>query len=253
MKGGAVLVVNGAKLVADPSGALFWPERELVVVADLHLEKGSSLARRGAMLPPYDTRATLAKLERVLERLAPRRVVSLGDGFHDPDAAARLGADDARRLRALVDAHDWLWVRGNHDPGPPGGIGGRCEAEVEVGGLVLRHAPAAGAMERPEAGGEIAGHFHPKATLRVRGRRLSRRCFATDGRRLLLPAFGSYAGGLNVLDPVVRALFGKAFWVYVLGERRVHCLTHDRLEPTAVQLALDWYAGSRPKTPPTAE
>lgn len=236
MKGGAVLSVNGAKLVADASGALFWPEQGLVAVADLHLEKGSSLARRGgALLPPYDTRATIDRLERTLQRLAPARVICLGDSFHDPDAAAGLGADDAGRLRALVARHEWLWVRGNHDPGMPAGLGGRCEAAVAVGGLVLRHEPAEGAKP-----GEAAGHLHPKATLRVRGRLLSRRCFATDGRRLLLPAFGSYAGGLNVLDPAVGGLFARrGFWAYLLGERQVHMVPHDRLEPPA-QLSLDW-------------
>jgi uncharacterized protein len=236
MKGGAVLFVNGARLVADASGALLGPDQGLAVVADLHLEKGASLARRGgALLPPYDTRATIERLERALQRLAPARVVCLGDSFHDPEAAARLGGDDAGRLRALVARHDWLWVRGNHDPAAPVGFGGRCEAVVAVGGLVLRHEPAEGAKP-----GEVAGHLHPKATLRARGRLLSRRCFATDGRRLLLPAFGSYAGGLNVLDPAIAGLFARGgFWSYLLGERQVHMVPHDRLEPPA-QLSFDW-------------
>ena len=218
------LPVAGAQFLADPSGALVWPERGVVVVADLHLEKGSALARRGTLLPPYDTRTTLARLEAVLAQHAPRRVISLGDGFHDDRAGVRLDVEDRARLQRLIAAHDWLWLAGNHDPQPPQGLGGRMVAAVEIDGIIFRHQPEAG------AGPEVAGHLHPSASLSVRGRRLTRRCFVADGRRLLLPAFGSYAGGLDVLDPAIASLFTDGFHATLLGRHRVHALPHHRLE-----------------------
>jgi len=220
----AWLPVAGAVLVADASGALVWPEQGIVAVADLHLEKGSALARRGQLLPPYDTRTTLARLEAVLARWTPRRVVSLGDGFHDSAASARLCAEDRARLQRLIAAHDWLWLAGNHDPGPPQGLGGRVEAALEIAGITLRHQP------EPRPGRpEIAGHLHPAARVTVRGRRLARRCFVADERRLLLPAFGSYTGGLDVLDPAIASLFADGFQATLLGEQQVHAVSHHRL------------------------
>jgi len=221
----AWLPVAGAAFVADPSGALVWPDHRVVVVADLHLEKGSALARRGTLLPPYDTRTTLARLEAVLARWTPRQVISLGDGFHDDRASARLCAEDRARLQRLVAAQDWLWLAGNHDPAPPQGLGGRVAAEVLIAGITFRHRPAA-----LPGGGEVAGHLHPSASLTARGRRLSRRCFVADERRLLLPAFGSYTGGLDVLDPTIATLFARGFHATLLGDQRVHPLPHHRLE-----------------------
>jgi uncharacterized protein len=214
----------GARLVADPSGALVWPEQAVLVVADLHLEKGSSIARRGSLLPPYDTRTTLACLEAALGRFAPRRVISLGDGFHDPDASSRLAADDRARLTNLVARHDWIWLAGNHDPRGPAGLGGRTESALEIAGTIFRHIPAG----EPD-GPEIAGHLHPSARVTVRGRRLARPCFVHDRRRLLLPAFGSYAGGLDVFDPAIAGLFRESFDVALLGDDRVHPLPYARL------------------------
>jgi DNA ligase-associated metallophosphoesterase len=215
----------GAGLLADPSGALLWPAQALLVVADLHLEKGSSIARSGSLLPPYDTRTTLACLEAVLARLAPRTVISLGDGFHDRDASARLPAEDHRRLAALVARHDWIWLAGNHDPRPPAGLGGRSAAEWQVAGTTFRHVPAG----EPD-GPEIAGHLHPAARVTVRGRRLTRPCFVRDERRMVLPAFGSYAGALDVFDPAIAGLFGGGFEVALLGDGRVHPLPQARLD-----------------------
>jgi DNA ligase-associated metallophosphoesterase len=220
----AWLRCDGASLIADVSGALIWPEQSLLVVADLHLEKASSLARRGALLPPYDTRSTLCRLEAALGRWRPRRVISLGDGFHDREASARLAPDDRALLERLIAAHDWLWVTGNHDPAPPRDLGGRTEAAIEIGGIVLRHVPD-GASDRAE----IAGHLHPSASVTVRGRRLHRRCFAGDDRRVLLPAFGSYTGGLAVFDPAIAGLFEHGFRATLLGEREVHAVPHHRL------------------------
>ncbi len=224
------ITVNGVGLLADPAGAIHWPDEKLLVVADLHLEKGSSYARHGRLLPLYDTRATLERLARALRRYRPARVVCLGDTFHDAGAAARLDRVDADRLRGLVAAHDWIWIAGNHDPAPPAGLGGTVATELALGPLVLRHQPA-GSGDAP---GEVCGHFHPKAAVRALGRRVTGACFATDGRRLVMPAFGAYAGGLDALDPAIAGLFGRrGFRVLMLGRERLHLFPHTRLEPIA--------------------
>lgn len=233
------ILLNGVSLVADLSGALWWPERRWLVVADLHLEKGSAFARKGQFLPPYDTAMTLERLEAACARLAPVRVVCLGDSFHDRTAAERVGAAEGRRIAALAAAHDWVWIAGNHDPAPPEGWGGTVCAELDEGGLLFRH-EAAVPLDRP---GEVSGHYHPKAAVSTRGRRVSARCFACDGRRLVLPAFGSYAGGLNVLDPAIRGLFHQGFQVWMLGQEKLHRLPAARLAPEA--MSLDLRTGTR--------
>jgi hypothetical protein len=230
----------GAGLLADPSGALLWPEQALLVVADLHLEKGSSIARFGSLLPPYDTRATLACLEAALARLAPRTVISLGDGFHDGDASARLAAEDRARLAVLVARHDWIWLVGNHDPRPPAGLGGRSATAWKVAGTTFRHIPA----DEPD-GPEIAGHLHPSARVTVRGRRLARPCFVCDDRRMVLPAFGAYTGGLDVFDPAISGLFAGGFEVALLGDGRVHPLPQARLDPSSRAVGLSANRGGR--------
>jgi DNA ligase-associated metallophosphoesterase len=216
---------RGEDLLATAEGALWWPAEATLVAADLHLEKGSSFGRRGAFLPPYDSRATLTVLGALLERLDPRRVVCLGDSFHDATSCARLAAEDSRRLQALAQGRDWLWIAGNHDPRPARGLCGRTVAEVAIGPLVFRHEALADAGD----GGEISGHFHPKASVSVVGRRLSGRCFVTDGRRLILPAFGAYTGGLDVFDAAIARLLAPAFIVHLLGRARIHTLPHARL------------------------
>lgn len=221
----ALLELAGEHVELNPSGIILFPVHALAVVADLHLEKGSAYARRGSLLPPYDTVATLDRLEAALAALRPAAVASLGDAFHDRRGPEHLEPGLAGRLRAITSAVDWLWIRGNHDPDPPAGLGGRPAPELRLGALVLRHEP----LGEP---GEVAGHLHPKARVAAVGRRgLSRPCFASDGRRLLLPAFGSFAGGLNVLDPAIRGLFPGGFAAYLLGEARVFRLPHDRLLP----------------------
>lgn len=216
---------NGASLVADPCGAVFWPERRLLAVADLHLEKGSGFARRGRFLPPYDTAATLGRLREVVERFAPETVVCVGDSFHDAGAASRIAPEDATRIADLARGRDWVWIAGNHDPEPPAHWGGRAVPELVLGPLVFRHAA------RPAASGEVSGHYHPVAALRVRGRRLRARCLADDGRHLILPAFGAYAGGLNVLDPALAPVLGRRFTVHILGRERIFGFPASRLEP----------------------
>lgn len=220
----AAIRLGDADLLADASGGLIWPARRLVVVADLHLEKGSAFARRGQLLPPYDTRSTLSQLEALLRRCRPRRVISLGDGFHDRHGSERLATADRARLQALIRCCDWLWLSGNHDPEPPARLGGRSAPEVRIDGLVFRHVPGGA-----PASGELAGHLHPVARLRRRGRSVGRPCFVCDGRRLLLPAFGAYTGGLDVLAPPIRHLFESEPATYLLGRSTVHRVPLARL------------------------
>ncbi|HEX7777277.1 MAG TPA: ligase-associated DNA damage response endonuclease PdeM [Parvibaculum sp.] len=218
--------VCGASLTVLAEGAVWWEAERLLVVADLHLEKGSSFAARGIALPPYDTRTTLTRLERLIARFAPQRFVALGDSFHDRDAAARMDEGDGARLARLTASTDWIWIAGNHDPVPPRRFGGAVREELNVGPLTFRHEP------RPApATGEIAGHMHPCAAVRVRGRRLRRRCVAADGTRAILPAFGAYAGGLNVLDDAYADLLpGFDFHAWMLGAHSVVPVAAHRLE-----------------------
>ena len=208
--------LNGVALTADLSGALVWPAAETLIVADLHLEKGSGLARRGSLLPPYDSRATLRRLAEAIARYRPRRVICVGDSFHDRQASARLGAEDAATLAGLIAGRDWLWLTGNHDPAPPDRWGGRTVEEITVGPLVFRHQARPGRVA-----GEISGHFHPKASLSWRGRRVGGRCFVAGRERVILPAFGAYAGGLDVLEPAIADLFAGGFQALLLGPRRL--------------------------------
>ncbi len=210
----------GTTLVADCAGAIYWPDEKLLVVADLHLEKGSAFAARGVLLPPYDTAATLARLARLVERYAPRLVIALGDSFHDGGGPARMSDASRVALHALQRGRDWLWIAGNHDPSPADGIGGRFADVLAFGPLTFRHEPSPQACD-----GEIAGHLHPLARVARRGRAVSRRAFASDGRRLVMPALGAYAGGLNVRDRAIAALFGTlAFTAHMLGERRLYAI-----------------------------
>lgn len=216
------LDVAGASFAADPSGALHWEEHDLLVVSDLHLEKGSSFAARGVLLPPYDTAATLAGLAEVVVRLRPKVVIALGDSFHDRTAPERLVAADRERVAALQSGRDWIWIAGNHDPVLPSALGGTVASEIEVGSVTFRHEPTG-------APGEIAGHLHPKARVATRAGWLKRRCFVTDGMRAVMPAFGSFAGGLNVLDAAFAGVFrSAAFTVHVLGETRLHAIPVSR-------------------------
>lgn len=213
------LTVAGVPLLADPAGALYWPQERLLAVADLHLEKGSSYARRGVMLPPYDTPATLARLAALIGRYAPRAVVALGDSFHDGGGPGRLRETDRLALGEWQRGRDWIWISGNHDPDPSGDVGGRCMPSFALGGIVFRHQPAT------DAEGEIAGHLHPVARVVQRGLAVSRRCFVADGRRIVMPAFGAFTGGLNVRDRAFAALFGRrAFTAHMLGQGRLYAI-----------------------------
>ena len=218
------LAVAGVTLVADPAGAIYWPDEGLLVVADLQLEKGSAFAARGVLLPPYDTATTLAKLARLVERYAPRLVVALGDSFHDGGGPSRMAEISRGALKALQHRRDWVWIAGNHDPDPAENIGGRFAEALALGALTFRHEPSPKPCK-----GEIAGHLHPLARVARRGRAVSRRCFASDGERLVMPAFGAYAGGLNVRDRAIVALFGAlSFTAHMLGEARLYAVPAAR-------------------------
>ncbi len=224
----ANFTLGGAPVLADRSGAIVLLDDRTLVVADLDFEKGSAFAARGdAWLPPYDTGETLARLERVCRQYRPHRVICLGDSFHDLGGPGRMAETDQARLLRLVQGRDWVWITGNHDPAPPPDLGGETTESLTVGPLTLRHEAATGALPS----GEISGHFHPKAAVRTRARRISGRCFVTDGRRLILPAFGAFTGGLNVLDPALASLLRPAFRVFVIGKQRLFAFQRHQLAP----------------------
>jgi len=207
----------GERLMLDPRGAMFWPARRLLAVSDLHLEKGSSFARKGMLLPPWDTQTTLDRLALLLRHWRPETVVALGDSFHDPDGAARLPGSEAERLSAMVRGHRFIWILGNHDPAPPAGLGGEaCEA-FSLDKLVFRHQALSDRIA-----GEIVGHHHPKATIEARTGPVSRPCFVFDSRRLMMPAFGAYTGGLDVRDAAIAGLFPRGGRVFLLGQERLY-------------------------------
>jgi DNA ligase-associated metallophosphoesterase len=219
----ADILVNGERLVATTAGALYWPAQDALIVADLHFEKGSSFARRGVLLPPYDSRATLKRLGDLCKQYKPKTIISLGDAFHDADAEARMESEDAAMLEWMIARSRWIWILGNHDPEPPARFRAEVEASLRIGRLNLRHEPAA----RFEAG-EISGHLHPVARVRAESRLIRRRCYATCGDRMIMPAFGAYAGGLNVLDDAIASHFSD-FTAWVAGARGVYPFASARL------------------------
>ncbi|HET6390209.1 ligase-associated DNA damage response endonuclease PdeM [Hyphomicrobium sp.] len=219
--------VCGKAFLAHKSGALFWPAERALIVSDLHLEKGSSFAAYGQMLPPYDTRDTLQKLAVLIDRYDPETVICLGDSLHDQDGAARMDATDIESLRMLQEGRDWIWITGNHDPKIDRMLAGYVTPEIVVGGIALRHEPRAGARTH-----EIAGHFHPAARLVFHGTSLRRPCFVGNRLRLVMPAFGAFTGGLNILNAAFEPLFGDdGLDVWMLG--------HEGLYPVAPRLLRD--------------
>ena len=247
---GDIIVVSDVALQADCAGALYWPEEGALIVADLHLEKGSAFAARGTLMPPYDTATTLGRLARLVAKYAPRTIIALGDSFHDGGGADRLVERDRSALKSLQRTRDWIWIAGNHDPDPANNVGGTFAPTFTLGPLTFRHTPTArgraewvlelGYDDKPAvqtsltcapeiSNGEIAGHLHPVARVSQRGRCMIRRCFATDGHRLIVPAFGAYAGGLSVRDRAFTSVFaGLDFTVHLLGDRRLFALPAAR-------------------------
>lgn len=223
---GEAFMLGRLALIPDLSGALWLPDERTLVVADLHLEKGSSFAARGVFLPPYDSAATLSALTAVILRLAPARVIALGDSFHDRAAEARIAPGSLAILRSLQASRDWVWVTGNHDPEISARMGGESVDSLAISGVTLRHEPLAGAT-----GFEIAGHLHPAGKVRMRGRALRRRCFALSPQRCIMPAMGAYAGGLNLRDAAFRPLFRAGLTAHMLGDGRLFRIAERLLLP----------------------
>jgi hypothetical protein len=217
--GGLHTRVGAAQAMLRCSGALWLAAERALVVADLHLEKGSSYAARGQMLPPYDTRETLRRLMAEVAALSPATVILLGDTFHDRRSEDRLAADDAEVLHALARGRTLIWVVGNHDADGPRTLPGETADELSLAGLTLRHEPQAGLQP-----GEVSGHLHPAARVKATRGSVRRRCFITDAERLILPAFGAYAGGLNVRDRAFAGLFARPPIIGALGRGRVHAV-----------------------------
>ena len=209
--------LSGVEFIPALSGALYAPEFAALLVADLHLEKGTSLARRGVHLPPYDTRQSLLQLQAAIAEAKPQRLIFLGDSFHDQGARERIEPGDLALLRSISASADTTWITGNHDPAPPDDVGGRIVAEMALGPVKLRHEPKP--LARGEA--EVAGHLHPAAAIHARGRRIRCRCFIADQRRIIMPAFGSYTGALSVRSDAFAGLFGD-FHVWMIGAKAIH-------------------------------
>ena len=203
------------ELCALPEGALYWPARRALIVADLHFEKASWFAAGGQMLPPYDSLATLTALTALVERTQPQELWCLGDSFHDAKGCDRLPAAARAALTALAGSLRWVWITGNHDAALAGDIGGEIVEEAEVDGLLLRHE-----AEPREMRPELSGHFHPKLRVRLRGRHVARRCFVATSTKLILPAFGALTGGLDAQHPeIIRAVGRGAEALIALEDR----------------------------------
>ncbi len=209
----------------DPAGAVFWPAKRVLIVADLHFEKASAAAVRGALLPPFDTKATLERLSRLVRLYRPAKVVALGDSFHEAGGPSRLAKDDRARIEAISREAPFVWIAGNHDSAPHG-LPGSCVAVHREGPFTFRHEAAAALGPREI---EISGHFHPKASIEARAKRVSRPCFVADAQRLMLPAFGAYTGGLDVRDPAIARLFPRGLRVFLLGQDQLFSFALEQL------------------------
>lgn len=206
---------HGTDLVALPSGALHWPAERMLVVSDLHLGKAERMARRGGpMLPPYEVSETLDRLLADLDATDARHVLCLGDSFDDLRAARATADDVATRLAPAMAGRRWTWIEGNHDPGPVA-IGGAHRAELSLAPLTFRH------IARPGATGEVSGHYHPKARVVLRGRAITRRCLLVDADRLILPAYGTYTGGLFCHQATLSDLMGAGARAILVGPQPV--------------------------------
>ncbi|MEL6791924.1 MAG: ligase-associated DNA damage response endonuclease PdeM [Pseudomonadota bacterium] len=199
----------GVDLEASPSGALYAPGAKALVVSDLHLGRAERIARReGRLVPPYETRETLMRLDALIAALKPEIVICLGDSFDDNRAAEAIGEAERDMLRVMQAGRRWIWIAGNHDPAPVGFSGDGCD-EIALAGLTFRHEAARGARA------EVSGHFHPKVRLRGPGRP----AFLVDERRIIMPAFGAYTGGLDVTDAAFDEVIGPEAVALITGRK----------------------------------
>lgn len=204
-----------AELVALSGGLLWWPDRKLLCVSDLHLGKSERMARRsGALLPPYENQDTLTRLAIAVNGLDPLSVICLGDSFDDLESLDALNEQDHATLTAMMGGRRWIWIEGNHDPGPVN-IGGTHLSEFATGPLTFRHIATEGAKA------EISGHYHPKASLQLKSSRLSRPCFLIDENRVIMPAFGAYTGGLKTNDPAFAPLMSDKAVAVLTGSQAI--------------------------------
>lgn len=217
--GDLLIDVNGETLLLDTCGVAYVLAHDTLIFSDLHFEKSSSYARGRQFLPPYDTTSTLLRMSRAIARHKPAWVIALGDSFHDTGAADRLGPEERGMLETLGAAARFVWITGNHDPHPPAWLGGEIAETFRMGGLTFRHEPLVNFEP-----GEVAGHLHPCASVAKWGRSVRRRCFVSDGLRLILPSFGAYTGGLDVGDAAICRLFAGPFHAYMLGHARVYAI-----------------------------
>ncbi|MEM8538671.1 MAG: ligase-associated DNA damage response endonuclease PdeM [Pseudomonadota bacterium] len=223
----AEIKIRETDAVCDPLGALFLPHSATLIVSDLHLEKGAAFARRGMLLPPYDTAQTLKLVTAVINRYQPACVICLGDSFHDRQGAAALPSDQQEQIANLMARRHWFWIAGNHDPDEPKGLGGDCVSELYLEGLCFRHEPAS---DRETSVGEVSGHLHPAARVVRRGKGVRRPCFATDGIRMIMPSFGVTTGGLNLRNAAFAGLFDpRRLTAHLLGRERIYSVAFDRL------------------------
>jgi DNA ligase-associated metallophosphoesterase len=220
------IAINGVHAVCDPLGGLHLPDHDVLVVSDLHLEKGSAFARRGMMLPPYDTLSTLKILQAIIARHDPKTVISLGDNFHDRVGSALMPDMFRQMIVDMARGREWIWINGNHDPDGAASLPGTSLDELRLAGLTFRHEPSA----EPFAG-EIAGHLHPAAIVRRREKSVRRACFATDGTRLVMPAFGVTTGGMDLAHPTICSLFDQTRLIaHMLGRDRIYSVRFANLK-----------------------
>jgi len=221
-----VISLSGMDMIPCLSGAVFVPDLKTLLIADLHLEQGTSLARRGAHVPPFDTASSLALLSTIIERDRPERLIFLGDSFHDAEGSIRLEDGHRKTLKVFTSAVETFWISGNHDPTPPEDVGGiHCE-QIMLGAIILRHEPSV--LQQGQC--EISGHLHPGCVVVQRGRPLRGKCFAYDGKRLIMPAFGAYTGALSVTSSPFQNLFEEAVTeVLMIGKAALHRFPHSRL------------------------
>ena len=224
---GLPLQLGDHTLFAHALGVLYWADQETLIVSDLHLEKGSSFATKQVFLPPYDTAATLDQLSRLIRAFEPKRVIALGDSFHDGEGPERLSTKDQLILTTLVTAAEWIWISGNHDPDLPDHLGGIVMDEIVIGGITFRHEPTESLVNT-----EVAGHLHPCARIRGRGRTIRSRCFVASSERLIMPAFGAFTGGLNVRDAAFDNLFpGGQYHAYMVGSQKLYPIANSSCLP----------------------